>query len=75
MAVVLAVVIVAVVMLAVLLWRRRRAPDDGVASFQRQIDALSRDARKPTIDQLRHSDQDDDTATDDEGDEGDDDGS
>ncbi len=58
MAVVIVVVIVAVVALALIVWGRRRRPDDGVASFQRQINALSRDARKPTIDQLRHTDPD-----------------
>lgn len=74
MAVVIAIVIVAIVVLAALALRRRRAPDDGVANFQRQIDALSRDARKPTIEQLRHTDDEDDgDALSDT--EGDDDGS
>jgi heme A synthase len=67
-ALVIAIVIVAVVVLAALAWRRRRAPDDGVANFQRQIDALSRDARKPTIEQLRHSDEDDAVPPDTDGD-------
>ena len=69
MAVVIAIVIVAVIVLAALAWQRRRAPDDGVANFQRQIDALSRDARKPTIEQLRHTDEDDDTSSDTEDDD------
>ena len=74
MAVVIVIVVVAVVVLAALVWRRGRAPDDGVANFQRQIDALSRDARKPTIEQLRHTDEEEDgDATSDA--EGDDDGS
>ena len=64
MAVVIVVVVVAVLVLALVLWGRRRRPDDGVASFQRQINALSRDARKPTIEQLRNPDRD---ADDDEG--------
>jgi type II secretory pathway pseudopilin PulG len=57
----------ALVLLGVLAWRRRRAPVDGVASFRRQIDALSRDARRPTIDQLRSGE--DDGGADEEGDE------
>jgi hypothetical protein len=44
----IAVVVVAVVV-AVLLTRTRRS-DDGVEGFRRQIDALSSDARRPTID-------------------------
>ena len=56
MIVVVIVIAAAVVLLGVLAWRRRRTPVDGVASFQRQIDALSRDARRPTIDQWRSDD-------------------
>jgi hypothetical protein len=65
--VVVIVLVVAVVLLGLLAWRRRRAPVDGVASFQRQIDALSRDARRPTIDQMRRGD--DDPGANEEGDE------
>ncbi len=71
MIVVVIVLAVAVVLLGLLAWRRRSAPVDGVASFQRQIDALSRDARRPTIDQLRGGEDD---AQADEEEEGDEDG-
>ena len=47
--VVIVMVIVAVVVVAVLVTRSRRS-DDGVKGFRRQIDALSSDARRPTID-------------------------
>jgi len=56
--VVIAIAVVAVVVLLAIALRHRRTPVDGVANFQRQIDALSRDARKPTIEQLRHTDDD-----------------
>ena len=58
MAVQIILVIVAVMLIAVavvLLSRRRRASDDGVDSFRRQIDALSPEARRPTIDQMKPS--------------------
>ena len=32
---------------------RRRTGNDGVDSFRRQIDALSPEARRPTIDQVK----------------------
>ena len=47
--------------LAVLVLSRRRTPD-GVATFQRQIDALSPEARRPVVKRLEdvvNSDQDD----------------
>jgi hypothetical protein len=51
--IVIVVIGVAVVALAVIvvLARGRRAPD-GVASFQRQIDALSPEARRPVVKRL-----------------------
>ena len=51
MIVVLAVAVVVVVLVVVVLARGRRAPD-GVASFQRQIDALSPEARRPVVKRL-----------------------
>ncbi len=47
----LAVVVIAVVVTVVL--RSRSEPRDGVESFRRQIDALSREARRPVVDQVR----------------------
>ena len=61
--VVIAVVIVAVVVAVAMLVRPKNDPVD---SFRRQIDALSPEARKPTIDQVRE-------AADDSGDNGPDD--
>ena len=58
MAVSIILVVVAVMLVAVLfiaVSRRRRAADDGVDSFRRQIDALSPEARRPTIDQMKPS--------------------
>ena len=46
--VVVALVVVALIAVAVLVGRSRRSTDD-VAGFRRQIDALSSDARRPTI--------------------------
>ena len=48
--VVIGVAVVALVVIVVLA-RGRRAPD-GVASFQRQIDALSPEARRPVVKRL-----------------------
>ena len=48
--VVIGVAVVALVVIIVLA-RGRRAPD-GVASFQRQIDALSPEARRPVVKRL-----------------------
>jgi hypothetical protein len=45
--------IVVVVLIGVAVSRRRTDP---VESFQRQIDALSPEARRPTIDQVRRAD-------------------
>jgi hypothetical protein len=49
-----ALVIVAVAVLVARLVRPRHDPVD---SFRRQIDALSPEARRPTIDQVRRADQ------------------
>lgn len=47
---------VAVVVLAVSVWRGRRRPD-GVATFQRQIDALSPEARQRVVDEVHRIDE------------------
>jgi len=46
------IVVIAVVVVVVVAWliTRSRRTDDGVEGFRRQIDALSSDARRPTID-------------------------
>ncbi len=49
------VVLVAVILLLV---RHFSGPSDPVDSFRRQIDALSPEARRPTIDQVRRVDED-----------------
>ena len=59
---VVAVAIVVVVVVFALVLRRRRNPDP-VDSFRRQIDALSPEARRPTIDRGRASDDPADQAT------------
>lgn len=61
------VVVVGVLIVAVAV-RRGRSSDD-IASFRRQIDALSPEARRPTIDQMNH---DDAPSTDEDGHDGDD---
>ena len=63
--VVVAVLVVAVVVVAVAAGRRRR-PDD-IASFRRQIDALSPEARRETTDRMNPSAG---PASDDDGDNG-----
>jgi hypothetical protein len=59
---VLAIVAVAVILGLAL---RGRTEDDGVDSFRRQIDALSPEARKPTVDRVKSAEQhdDDDSST------------
>jgi hypothetical protein len=52
--------VVALVVIVVLA-RGRRAPD-GVASFQRQIDALSPEARRPVVKRLEDATKRDDPA-------------
>lgn len=51
--VVIAVLVVVVLVGAVVLLGRIRRRPDGVDSFRRQIDALSPDSRRPTIDQMK----------------------
>jgi hypothetical protein len=55
----IAVGIVAIVAVAVVLGLalRRRSSNDGVDSFRRQIDALSPEARKPTVDQVKSAER------------------
>jgi hypothetical protein len=55
---VVALVAVLVVVVIVIVARRRRTPDT-VASFQRQIDALSAEARRPVVDQVTQLERDD----------------
>lgn len=43
----------AVVVIAVVLVARARRANDGVDSFRRQIDALSPEARRPVVDQVK----------------------
>jgi hypothetical protein len=60
---VLVIVVVAVIVSLVLRWR---SDADGVDSFRRQIDALSPEARKPTVDRVKSAEQrvvDDDSST------------
>ena len=40
---------------------RRRSAGDGVDSFRRQIDALSPEARRPTVDQVKSVEREHDT--------------
>ena len=58
-AVIIAVVVGLVVLVAVIVvagGRRRQAPDD-IASFRRQIDALSPEARRQTSDRMKPSER------------------
>jgi hypothetical protein len=60
------VVVVVGLVLVALVSRRRAAPDD-IASLRRQIDALSPEARRPTIERMNPSvnDRNDDDGADD----------
>ncbi len=51
---------VVVVVLVVIVARVIRPRQDPVDSFRRQIDALSPEARRPTIEQIRRADEDSD---------------
>ena len=55
--IIVALVVVVVVVVVVVAAGRRRRTDD-IASFRRQIDALSPEARRPTIDQVRRVEED-----------------
>jgi len=59
--IVVAIVVVAVLVVVVLavVVKRRSRPRDGVELFQRQIDALSAEARRPVVDRV-HALRDDD---------------
>ena len=63
--IVLGVVAVAIVLVAVVA-SRRRTPD-GVVTFQRQIDALSPEARRPVVQRLEDVTKRSDTRDDDVG--------
>ena len=58
MIVIVAIVVVAVSIVAavILISGRTRRSSDDIASFRRQIDALSPEARRPTIDRMKPSD-------------------
>ncbi len=64
---ILAVVVVVVAFVLVALVGRRRAAPDDIASFRRQIDALSPEARRPTIERMNPAGRD---AKDDDGADG-----
>jgi hypothetical protein len=49
----LLLVIAAVILIAAIAYGTQRKSRDGVASFKRQIDALSPEARKPVVDQVQ----------------------
>jgi hypothetical protein len=64
--VILIAVGLAALILVVVALRRGRAPDDHVESFRRQIDALSPQARRPTIGTMKPPEP---PAADDDGDD------
>lgn len=69
MSIAIVVVVIVVVAVVVGLALRNRSADDGVDSFRRQIDALSSEARKPTVDQVKSAERSDpDDAIDDDAD-------
>ncbi len=49
----LLIVVAAVILIAAIAYGTQRKSRDGVASFKRQIDALSPEARKPVVDQVQ----------------------
>jgi hypothetical protein len=53
--VILVAIVLAGLILIVVAVSRRRGPDDHVDSFRRQIDALSPQARRPTIGTMKPS--------------------
>jgi hypothetical protein len=57
--VVIAVVAALIVIALVIVVVRRSRPSDGVATFRRQIDALSAEARRPVVDKVQALDEDD----------------
>jgi septation ring formation regulator EzrA len=62
-AVVIAIVAVVIVLIVVVLLRRSRRPD-GVAQFQRQINALSPEARRPVVDKVQQLEEEPDEPAD-----------
>jgi hypothetical protein len=62
--VILVAIVLAGLILVVVALTRRRGPDDHVDSFRRQIDALSPQARRPTIGTMKPPEQ---PAADDDG--------
>ncbi|MEM9038462.1 MAG: hypothetical protein AAF945_20235 [Actinomycetota bacterium] len=56
-------IVVVLAILALIILRSRR--NDPVASFQRHIDALGPEARRPTVDRVRRLDDDSDETDDD----------
>ena len=58
--VIVAVVAALIVIAVVIVVARRRRPADGVATFRRQIDALSPEARRPVVDRVQALEDDDD---------------
>jgi hypothetical protein len=56
---ILTISVVGIVVVAVILGLalRNRSDEDGVDSFRRQIDALSPEARKPTVDRVKSVEQ------------------
>lgn len=57
---IIAIVVAVVVLLVIALLIRNARGGDPVDSFRRQIDALSPEARRPTIDQVRRAEEDSD---------------
>lgn len=56
---ILAAIAVVILIIVVVVVRRRRRPPDTVASFRRQIDALSPEARRGVVDQVQRIEHDD----------------
>jgi hypothetical protein len=54
--VIIGVVVVVLGLALIALARSRNRKADGVATFQRQIDALSPEARRPVVDQVQQLD-------------------
>ena len=54
-----AAIVVVIVVVAVLIGfsLRKRSRSDGVDSFRRQIDALSPEARRPTVDRVKSAER------------------
>jgi FtsZ-interacting cell division protein ZipA len=56
--IVVLVVAVAIVVAVIVSSLRRSRRSDGVATFRRQIDALSPEARRPVVDQVQQLEED-----------------